>query len=136
MKRAATQKRYEATASASLAQFGFTIKQPSLGMTRYGTGKGGIKLEHARTRDDSFGIGQVDDFDAVRVWVDDPRCSAQQLDVLDRVRRGENVFFTGSAGVGKSFLLHESVHYSPSPAPSVFRSQSPHLPFGLFFGLL
>lgn len=39
----------------------------------------------------------------------DPRCSAEQLRVLDRVQHGRNVFFTGSAGVGKSFMLREVV---------------------------
>ncbi|KAA1066118.1 hypothetical protein PGT21_050342 [Puccinia graminis f. sp. tritici] len=39
----------------------------------------------------------------------DPRCSAEQLKVLDLVKLGHNVFFTGSAGVGKSFMLHEVV---------------------------
>ncbi|KAI7952511.1 hypothetical protein MJO29_008142 [Puccinia striiformis f. sp. tritici] len=39
----------------------------------------------------------------------DPKCSAEQLKVLDLVKLGRNVFFTGSAGVGKSFMLHEVV---------------------------
>ncbi|WAQ87457.1 hypothetical protein PtA15_8A361 [Puccinia triticina] len=39
----------------------------------------------------------------------DPRCSEEQLKVLDLVKLGRNVFFTGSAGVGKSFMLHEVV---------------------------
>ncbi|PLW18880.1 hypothetical protein PCANC_12444 [Puccinia coronata f. sp. avenae] len=39
----------------------------------------------------------------------DPMCSAEQLKVLERVKLGRNVFFTGSAGVGKSFMLREVV---------------------------
>ncbi|KAG1825552.1 PIF1-like helicase-domain-containing protein [Suillus subaureus] len=35
--------------------------------------------------------------------------SAEQKDVLRRVGRGENVFFTGSAGTGKSVLLREII---------------------------
>ncbi|KAK4705979.1 ATP-dependent DNA helicase PIF1, partial [Phenoliferia sp. Uapishka_3] len=40
-------------------------------------------------------------------WAPDPQCSAEQLAVLEQVKAGGNVFFTGSAGVGKSFLLRE-----------------------------
>ena len=32
-------------------------------------------------------------------------CSPEQLRILDLVEQGKNVFFTGSAGVGKSFVL-------------------------------
>lgn len=42
-----------------------------------------------------------------QVWEPDERCSDEQLAVLEQVRSGGNVFFTGSAGVGKSFLLQE-----------------------------
>ena len=35
----------------------------------------------------------------------EPKLSSQQSQILDRVLQGENVFFTGSAGVGKSVLL-------------------------------
>jgi len=34
-------------------------------------------------------------------------CSPQQQKVLESVSQGKNVFFTGSAGVGKSFVLHK-----------------------------
>jgi hypothetical protein len=36
-----------------------------------------------------------------------PDCSPEQNDVLSLVARGENVFFTGSAGVGKSFIIRK-----------------------------
>lgn len=42
-------------------------------------------------------------------YVEDNNCSEEQRTVLDAVRTGRNVFFTGSAGVGKSFLLAEVV---------------------------
>ena len=35
----------------------------------------------------------------------DPPLSPQQTQILDRVLKGKSVFFTGSAGVGKSVLL-------------------------------
>lgn len=44
-----------------------------------------------------------------QIYTPDPRCSDEQLRVLDEVRLGRNVFFTGSAGVGKSFMLNEVV---------------------------
>lgn len=34
-------------------------------------------------------------------------CSDEQLRILDLVAQGRNVFFTGSAGVGKSFVLNK-----------------------------
>jgi DNA replication protein DnaC len=40
-------------------------------------------------------------------WKPDERCSKEQLEVLEQVEEGGNIFFTGSAGVGKSFLLQE-----------------------------
>ncbi|SCV70016.1 BQ2448_1410 [Microbotryum intermedium] len=45
--------------------------------------------------------------DKETVWRDNPMCSHEQLEVLNKAREGRNVFFTGSAGVGKSFLLQE-----------------------------
>jgi len=43
----------------------------------------------------------------IEEWKPDERCSEEQGEVLEQVKRGGNVFFTGSAGVGKSFLLNE-----------------------------
>lgn len=40
-------------------------------------------------------------------WEPNASCSEEQRKVLQQVDEGKNVFFTGSAGVGKSFLLHE-----------------------------
>ncbi|KAG0150346.1 hypothetical protein CROQUDRAFT_88142 [Cronartium quercuum f. sp. fusiforme G11] len=56
---------------------------------------------------------------ASQPYVPDPRCSAEQLRVLDEVRLGRNVFFTGSAGVGKSFLLKEMVRMLKAAGRSV-----------------
>ncbi|GAA5903502.1 DEAD/DEAH box helicase [Sporobolomyces salmoneus] len=82
-------------ASASLSKFGFTV---AAGMSRYGTGKGGIKEEGGSSQTQA---------NVKEEWKPDERCSEEQREVLEEVRKGGNVFFTGSAGVGKSFLLHE-----------------------------
>jgi F0F1-type ATP synthase beta subunit len=37
--------------------------------------------------------------------------NTQQQKALDLVKNGENVFITGSAGVGKSFLISEIIKY-------------------------
>lgn len=39
----------------------------------------------------------------------DTKLSSEQLKVLDLVKSGQNVFFTGSAGVGKSLLLRHII---------------------------
>ena len=70
------------------------------------------------------------------VWEPNPLCSEEQLKVLEEVRQGKKVFFTGSAGaflsssprlqaesspvlgfagVGKSFLLSEYLPSSLNP---------------------
>ncbi|GAA6051095.1 hypothetical protein JCM3770_004710 [Rhodotorula araucariae] len=94
-KRADRQKKREQLAKDHLGKFGFTISAP--GISRYGTGKGGFDV-----KPEPGGEPQ-----APQVWAPDERCSDEQLAVLEQVRAGGNVFFTGSAGVGKSFLLQE-----------------------------
>ncbi|GAA5880488.1 hypothetical protein JCM16303_005400 [Sporobolomyces ruberrimus] len=87
-------------ATASLSKFGFSVAS---GMSRYGTGKGGTgDSDPTRTSDSS-----QDQMKPPEEWKPDERCSEEQKEVLEEVKRGGNVFFTGSAGVGKSFLLTE-----------------------------
>ena len=83
-------------ASKSLGEFGFSVSP----MTRYGTGKGGIGPRAGTPAAAP---------EAKEEWKPDERCSEEQKEVLEQVKKGGNVFFTGSAGVGKSFLLHEYV---------------------------
>lgn len=49
-----------------------------------------------------------------RVFQPDPKITKEQSEVLDAVRTRRNVFFTGSAGVGKSFLLKEICRFLQS----------------------
>lgn len=83
-------------ATASLSTFGFTMAS---GMSKYGTGKGGTR---DASEDGGARAGEVKE-----AWKPDERCSEEQRHVLEQVKKGGNVFFTGSAGVGKSFLLQE-----------------------------
>ncbi|GAA5979052.1 hypothetical protein JCM11641_004956 [Rhodosporidiobolus odoratus] len=78
-------------AEMHLANFGFTIKP---GISRYGSGTGGtvVKEEVSLVPEE---------------WKPDDRCSDEQKACLQFVKEGKNIFFTGSAGVGKSFLLKE-----------------------------
>ncbi|GAA5907901.1 hypothetical protein JCM6882_001521 [Rhodosporidiobolus microsporus] len=85
------QKRREELAKMSLSAFGFTMKP---GISRYGSGSGGVVVK------DEPSPEPVE-------WKPDDRCSDEQKKVLEQVKEGGNVFFTGSAGVGKSFLLQE-----------------------------
>ncbi|GAA5880174.1 hypothetical protein JCM3774_006074 [Rhodotorula dairenensis] len=89
------QKKREELAKQSLSQFGFTISSP--GISRYGTGRGGFEVN------EEPGVEE----EAPKIWEPDPRCSDEQKAVLNEVRNGRSVFFTGAAGVGKSFLLQE-----------------------------
>lgn len=93
-KQAERDKKRKELASVSLARFGFTMA-PAI--SRYGSGRGGVSImpEPGAPPEEP------------RAWTPDERCSPEQLAVLDQVRAGGNVFFTGSAGVGKSFLLQE-----------------------------
>lgn len=47
--------------------------------------------------------------------VQDPILSAQQQDIVDRVLAGENIFFTGSAGTGKSVVLRAIIRALEKP---------------------
>ncbi|GAA5824525.1 hypothetical protein JCM11251_000458 [Rhodosporidiobolus azoricus] len=85
------EKRRKELAEMSLSSFGFTIKP---GISRYGSGSGGVIIKDEPTAEPA-------------VWKPDDRCSDEQKKVLEQVKDGGNVFFTGSAGVGKSFLLQE-----------------------------
>lgn len=49
-----------------------------------------------------------------RAFTPDSKLSPEQLEVLNAVRSRRNIFFTGSAGVGKSFLLKEICRYLQS----------------------
>ncbi|TFK30736.1 hypothetical protein FA15DRAFT_27710 [Coprinopsis marcescibilis] len=51
--------------------------------------------------------------DDEEVILDEPevKLSPEQRDVLERVKAGKNVFFTGSAGTGKSVLLREIIKF-------------------------
>lgn len=42
---------------------------------------------------------------AAQIEDDAPPLSTQQQQVLDRILNGENIFFTGAAGTGKSHLF-------------------------------
>lgn len=79
--------------TTALEGFGFSVG------TRIGTGSGGLKKEKQ--------MGKAPGEAAVAPWKPNPACSEEQRQVLDEVMDNKNVFFTGSAGVGKSFLLNE-----------------------------
>ncbi|ORY32230.1 hypothetical protein BCR39DRAFT_42421 [Naematelia encephala] len=51
----------------------------------------------------------VSSLDPVASVAEDPPLTPQQEEVLQRILRGENFFFTGSAGTGKSVLLRAIV---------------------------
>lgn len=90
-------RKYGLSTAGSISEY--TTFQPSSAATP-GGGRGG-----------GYGGGQFDTngryFELP--WRPSPACSQEQRAVLERVQQGGNVFFTGSAGVGKSFLLKEIV---------------------------
>lgn len=76
----------ERFATSQLKAFGISTG----GATTYGTGQGG------RTKPaDGLNLD----------WKPHESCSEEQVLVLERIRAGDNVFFTGSAGTGE-FLFH------------------------------
>ncbi|KDE06119.1 hypothetical protein MVLG_03536 [Microbotryum lychnidis-dioicae p1A1 Lamole] len=87
------EKQHRELAQKSLAEWGHRISPR----------RGEMKIE---TSANSL-ISNFAEKEKETVWRDNPMCSDEQLDVLNKVREGRNVFFTGSAGVGKSFLLYE-----------------------------
>lgn len=91
------QRKREELAAQTLSKFGFTIAPQ--GISRYGTGRGDfdVKAEPAAPKTE----------EVPAIWEPDSRCSDEQRAVLQEVKAGRSVFFTGAAGVGKSFLLHE-----------------------------
>ncbi|KAK4700120.1 ATP-dependent DNA helicase PIF1, partial [Phenoliferia sp. Uapishka_3] len=73
---------------------------------------------HSKTKSKSLlvttlsdGRGPLDGENRRGCWKPDERCSVAQLEAIEAVRRGENVFLTGPAGTGKSFLLHQIRSY-------------------------
>ncbi|KAM0753930.1 hypothetical protein T439DRAFT_167286 [Meredithblackwellia eburnea MCA 4105] len=108
--RAERDKKRRELAVKSLGAFGFTVKsEKDPGVSRYGTGRGGI-AEPVPTISGPLGdLGFQVAAPVPKEWTPNPQCSNEQLKVLEQVKAGKKVFFTGSAGVGKSFLLSESV---------------------------
>ena len=39
----------------------------------------------------------------------------RQKEVIEKVKNGRSIFFTGAAGTGKSFVLKDNVHQLGSP---------------------
>lgn len=74
-------------------------------LSAYGFKLGGAVSHYATEQAGRPDLNGFDEPDGP--WRASPLCSSEQLAVLERVQQGDNVFFTGSAGVGKSFLLKE-----------------------------
>jgi len=69
---------------------------------------------HAKSREDSYSQLLTDLFTSTTSRKPPPipkftlqDCSPEQRNILELVSKGKNVFFTGSAGVGKSFVLEK-----------------------------
>lgn len=106
-KREQEQEKRRSFATASLGQYGFSVG----GISRYGSGKGGFdpssppqQAPGGGHRLDSAEEDQRAHFKAP--WIPDAKCSDEQKLVLEQVKQGGNVFFTGSAG--QSSLLSYS----------------------------
>ncbi|KAL8292841.1 hypothetical protein RQP46_000535 [Phenoliferia psychrophenolica] len=107
--RAEREEKRRALAAKSLGAFGFTIsvKAEKTGLARFGTGKGGESPAPTMVPGPLGAMGFEANQAPPEVYAPNPMCSDEQSKVLEEVRQGKMVFFTGSAGVGKSFLLSE-----------------------------
>lgn len=54
----------------------------------------------------------------------DPNISIEQREVLKKVVQGESVFFTGSAGTGKSFLIHKILSCLPGMGTQTYATST------------
>lgn len=81
VKRVRDEKRRE-VGERNLKMFGFNIGSERTGISQHSNGSGGDGS--------SVEIGSE--------FIPDPRCTPEQLEVLDKVEAEENVFFTGPAG--------------------------------------
>ena len=77
-----------------------TEESPKRGQRQYGNSyrEKSLSPEPARPLPGSYPPSQ---------FFADANCSDEQLRILELVSQGKNVFFTGSAGVGKSFVLNK-----------------------------
>lgn len=81
-------------AEQKLGEFGFSVTT-NASPSRFGTGQGGGLGIEVKVENDPSGLrlkGEKEE------WVPNPLCSEEQNFVLNQVRNGDNIFFTGSAG--------------------------------------